>query len=344
MTRRRDVLAMGGGLVAAAQGLRGARAQSGPAAVRFGWQPTTTVQAQIAHTLAKTDVLERNRLSGTATMFSFGPAVNEALLSGAVDLGFIGDMPSVSLTATGAPVTILARMSTFRGSILASPGSGVRSVGDLKGKRLHGPFGSSIYLAALGMLRQAGLQPGRDVELVNMAFADIADALRAGRVEAVFVWDPWIALYEANGLAKEVASDTSLTMVVAARNDWLRANADAAERFLRAQKEALLWAAGNKETTNRWFREPEPARALPEPLVERTTAFDPQWDAKELGQVRVSFTAAERERYQGLARAAHDLRITPRLSPVADRLDMSIAERVDSSTWEFDPKSIRIKG
>ena len=69
--------------------------------IRIGWQPTTTVEAQIAHTLRKTDILERNGLKGEMIMFSFGPAVNEALISGAVDVGFIGDMPSVSLTEIG---------------------------------------------------------------------------------------------------------------------------------------------------------------------------------------------------------------------------------------------------
>src|SRR5436309_16055552 len=30
--------------------------------IRVGWQPTTTVEAQVAHTLAKTDILEKNGL------------------------------------------------------------------------------------------------------------------------------------------------------------------------------------------------------------------------------------------------------------------------------------------
>jgi sulfonate transport system substrate-binding protein len=59
-----------------------------PIPVRVGWQPTTTVEAQIAHVLQKTDILERNGLKGQFTMFSFGPAVNEALVSGAIDVGF----------------------------------------------------------------------------------------------------------------------------------------------------------------------------------------------------------------------------------------------------------------
>src|SRR5271169_2430999 len=145
--------------------------------IRIGWQPTTTVEAQIAHTLAKTDILARNGLKAEMTMFSFGPAVNEALLSGAIDVGFIGDMPSVSLAAAGGPTTIIARQSTFRGSIIASTKSDIKTISDLKGKSLYGPTGSSIYLAALAMLDAAKLKPGIDVQVVNMGFADLADAL-----------------------------------------------------------------------------------------------------------------------------------------------------------------------
>ena len=88
----------------------GARAQD-PILVRIGWQPTTTVEAQIAHVLQRTDILERNGFKGQFTMFSFGPAVNEALVSGALDIGFIGDMPSVSLAAVNARTTVIGRQS-----------------------------------------------------------------------------------------------------------------------------------------------------------------------------------------------------------------------------------------
>lgn len=50
--------------------------------IRIGWQPSQPVSAQIAHTLAKTNILEKNDLKGELLMFSYGPAVNEALVSG----------------------------------------------------------------------------------------------------------------------------------------------------------------------------------------------------------------------------------------------------------------------
>lgn len=311
--------------------------------VRIGWQPTTTVEAQVAHTLAKTDILERNGLKGEMTMFSFGPAVNEALISGAVDVGFIGDMPSVSLLATGAPITVVARQSVFRGSIVAAAKSDIKTVADLKGKKLYGPYGSSIYRSALTMLREAGLQPGKDVEVVNMGFADLSDALKAGRIDALFVWDPWVELFVNEGLGREIKSDTSLTMVVAMRDAWIKSAPDAVERFLKAHKEALLYAASNKTPANEWFRQPEAARRLDAKIIDKATGFDPAWNARRLADIRLAFSADEFNRYKDVARFAQELKITPTLSPVEAKTDLTAARKLDAAEWSFDVATVKVK-
>ena len=311
--------------------------------IRIGWQPTTTVEAQIAHTLARTDILERNGLKGTFNMFSFGPAVNEGLVSGAIDVGFIGDMPSVSLAAVNSPTTVIARQSVFRGAIVASTQSGIKTLADLKGKQLHGPFGSSIYLAALSMLEKAGLTPGKDVQMVNMGFADLSDAMRAGKIDAVFVWDPWVENFVEKGLGRVLGEDTSLTMVTVMRDDFLKSKPGAAERFLKAHREALLFAASNQALANQWFREPEAARALSMAVVQKATAYDPQWAAKNLKDIRVSFNDAEMERYLGLGRRAFELKIYPVSPPLTQKTDMSFAKKLDASPWNFDPASVKVR-
>src|SRR5258708_1909573 len=182
--------------------------------VRIGWQPTTTVEAQIAHVLQRTNILERNGFKGQFTMFSFGPAVNEALVSGALDIGFIGDMPSVSLAAVNGPITVIGRQSVFRGAIVASTKSDIKTLEDLKGKQIHGPVGSSIYLAALAMLEKANLRPGTDVEVINMGFADLSDAFRAGKIDAAFIWDPWVENFVEKGLGRVITEANRLTMVI----------------------------------------------------------------------------------------------------------------------------------
>jgi sulfonate transport system substrate-binding protein len=320
----------------------GARAQD-PILVRIGWQPTTTVEAQIAHVLQRTDILERNGFKGQFTMFSFGPAVNEALVSGALDVGFIGDMPSVSLAAVNARTTVIGRQSVFRGAIVASTKSDIKTLGDLKGKKIHGPVGSSIYLAALAMLEKAGLKPAIDVEVTNMGFADLSDAIRAGKIDAAFVWDPWVENFVEKGLARVIAEDTRLTMVIPMQDDFKKAHPQATERFLRAHKEALLYAATHRDQANSWFREPEVARQLSTGVVEKTTAYDPQWDAKSLSDIRVSFSDSELERYLELSRRAGELKIYPVAPPVQKKLDLSAAKKVDDETWNFDPGAVRLK-
>jgi sulfonate transport system substrate-binding protein len=314
-----------------------------PIEVRIGWQPTTTVEAQIAHVLQKTDLLERNGLKGRFTMFSFGPAVNEALVSGSIDVGFIGDMPSVSLAAVNAPTTVIGRQSVFRGAIIASMTSDIKTLADLKGKKLHGPFGSSIYLAALALLEKAGLKPGREVEMTNMGFADLSDAMRLGKIDAAFVWDPWVENFVEKGLVRVIGEDSGLTMVIPMRDEFKKANPDAPERFLRAHKEALLFAANNHDIVNKWFREPELARQLSLDVIEKTTAFDPQWSAKNIADIRVSFSEGELLRYVGLGTRAHELKIYPAAPPVQRKLDLAAAQKVDAAGWVFDPASVKIK-
>jgi sulfonate transport system substrate-binding protein len=311
--------------------------------IRIGWQPTTTVEAQIAHTLAKTDILARNGLKAEMTMFSFGPAVNEALVSGAIDVGFIGDMPSVSLAAAGGPTTVIARQSTFRGSIIASTKSDIKTLSDLKGKSLYGPTGSSIYLAALAMLDGAKLKPGTDVTVVNMGFADLTDALKSGKIDALFVWDPWVENFVNQGLARVIASSVELTMVVAMRDDYKGKNPDVVEKFLKAQKEATLFAASNHEKANAWFREPAAAQGLPIDIVEKATGYDPQWSAKSLSDIRLAFTTVEKDRYFGLGKQAAELKIYPAVPPLDKKTDMSVAERLDRMPWPFDPKTVTVK-
>jgi sulfonate transport system substrate-binding protein len=327
--------------VAALHGTR-ARAQD-PITVRIGWQPTTTVEAQIAHVLQRTDILERNGFKGQFTMFSFGPAVNEAMVSRALDIGFIGDMPSVSLAAVNAPTTVIGRQSVFRGAIVASTKSSIRTLADLKGKEIHGPVGSSIYLAALEMLEKANLRPGTDVEVTNMGFVDLSDAIRAGKIDAAFVWDPWVENFVEKGLARVIAEDTRLTMVIPMQDEFKKVHPQAAERFLRAHKEALLYAATHRDQANAWFQEPEVARQLSKSVVEKTTAYDPQWSAKGLSEIHVSFSAPELERYLGLGRRAGELKIYPVPPPVQQKLDLSAAKKVDGETWSFDPAAVKLK-
>ena len=106
---------------------------------------------------------------------------------------------------------------------------------------------------------------------------------------------------------------------------------------------ALLFAASNHDLVNKWFQEPELARQLSLGVIQKTTAFDPQWGAKSITDIRVSFSDSELGRYVGLGTTAHALKIYSAQPPIQQKLDLAAAQKVDAAGWAFDPASVKIK-
>ena len=132
-------------------------------------------------------------------------------------------------------------------------------------------------------------------------------------------------------------------MSTAARTEFVTTRPKAAEAFLRAAKEALLFSARNHAMTNRWMLESQAAHALTLNSIENASAIDPQWKAKSLKDIRVAFSASEMERYVGLGKEVFDLKIYPTLPPVAQKTDMSFAKKIDSESSKFDPSSVKVR-
>jgi sulfonate transport system substrate-binding protein len=320
----------------------GVRSQGAPA-IRVGYIPTTVVQAQIAHTLDKTDILSRNNLAGKLTLFNSSPAVNEALVGGSIDVGFVSDFAAITVLAAGAPVVPIGHQSVFRGALMATASSSIRKIEDLKGKSVYGLFGVTVYKTAQEMVRKAGLQPGRDVNFVNMNFTEMSDAVRAKKIDAFFTWDPWISFFEKQGLAVTLDADPSPSMVVMAREAFVKEQPEAASRFLRAQAEALFYATRNKELTNGWFRLPEAARQIDPDVIESSSAHDPQWVAKNFNDISIGFTPAQVQSLQSLAQFAFDNKLAPRLAPVTERINLAIGRRADAQPRPpFDPGAVKV--
>ncbi|MDF0731818.1 aliphatic sulfonate ABC transporter substrate-binding protein [Pseudomonas entomophila] len=130
--------------------------------------------------------------------FAAGPQVLEALSTGAIDLGHAADAPSVFAQAAGKPVVYLAAEQPYpRGiGLVVRDQDHITSVQALKGKRVATGRGwNAQYLLAVA-LQEAGLSY-QDITpaYVNNA-ADAVAALQSGSVEAVTLWDPFLAAAE----------------------------------------------------------------------------------------------------------------------------------------------------
>lgn len=71
--------------------------------------------------------------------------------------------------------------------LVARPGSGVKTIEDLRGKRVAYPPGSGRHMVTAGLLKRHGLDLRTDVQPVELAGAEVVPTFAAGAVDAAIV-------------------------------------------------------------------------------------------------------------------------------------------------------------
>jgi len=136
---------------------------------------------------------------------------------------------------------------------------GIKSFEQLRGKTVGFPFGSSVDLTARMLLKDNGLDPDKDVQLVNLEVGDVPAVFRAGNVDAAIIWEPGFSqLKEVEG-ATVLGMDTDTPVykrfgtmtgpdVLILSKSWCDQNPDRAKRFLSAYFESLEWVKDNPDS------------------------------------------------------------------------------------------------
>lgn len=143
--------------------------------------------------------------------FPAGPALLEAINVGALDFGNTGEAPPIFAQAAGAPIRYVAyEPPAPKGeAILVPKDSPLKSVADLKGKKVALNKGSNVHYLLVKALEKAGVKYA-DITPVFLAPADARAAFERGAVDAWAIWDPFQAAAEAATEAKTLSdgSDT----------------------------------------------------------------------------------------------------------------------------------------
>jgi sulfonate transport system substrate-binding protein len=225
--------------------------------------------------------------------FTSGPPLIEAARAGAIDVGGTGNTPVIFAAAARARVQFVSanQGNVESDAVLVRRDSPLRSVQELRGKRIAVAKGSSAHGQLLYSLRAAGMTLD-DVEVTFLAPADAYAAFKQGDVDAWATWDPYTAQAQrdgaraiatgegtANGYGFQVASNAALADPAkqAAVGDLL-ARIAAAQRYSdthRAQR-AQVWSKETKlplpVTTDAANRGPD----LPIPMDDAVVASEQQ--------------------------------------------------------------------
>ncbi|QRX82276.1 taurine ABC transporter substrate-binding protein [Glaciimonas sp. PAMC28666] len=129
-----------------------------------------------------------------------GADVIRALASGSVQIGEAGSAPIASGLSQGLDIELFWILDNINNAeaLVVRDGSGVKTLADLKGKRIAVPFVSTSHFHTLLALEQAKIDP-RSVKILNMRPPEIAAAWERGDIDATFIWDPVLAKVKKSG-------------------------------------------------------------------------------------------------------------------------------------------------
>jgi ABC-type nitrate/sulfonate/bicarbonate transport system substrate-binding protein len=315
--------------------------------VRIGWQVPWATQGQVAQALAHTDILERNGIEGRLVPFTFGAPLNEAALAGDVDVLFTADQPAATLVSNSSDFTIVARLMYNRVSIYVPPNSEIEGVGDLRGRTLAVPFGAAAQREALRAIIDAGLDPRRDVKVINLDLVEQAALVareeggRWGDIDALAGFDPTPAIFEANGSVRLIHTGTVVAVVVM-RKEMLE-HRDLAERFLRSYATAWLYFARNRSQVNSWYKKEAKFTFQGEEPLEISARVEPNVKATSFRDLRITFTDNDLTVMQEAADFLLENKLIKSAVRIRDYVDTTLAQSALESLSDDDLDAIRAK-
>ena len=173
-----------------------------------------------------------------------GPPINEGIASKRVDFAALGEGAVLGGANNKLDTKLLSLAADGKkgiNTIIATKKSGVKSVKDLKGKKIAVGFGTSNHVFLLKVLDQAGLSAD-DVTLVNLSIADGHPAFQTNQVDAWATVDLYANVEAANGavalINAEQANLFSPTFYVA-RGEFAEKNSEIVKAILTAIDRAI---------------------------------------------------------------------------------------------------------
>src|SRR6202048_1354756 len=246
---------------AMAAALAGVSSSFGQQTIRVGW----TIPAEESKywmmrrptefpDLGKTYNVEWTQFQGTAPM-------TQALAAGALDcatqapLSLANGVVGGNLKAYIVAQHVFEKPGGFSVYWAVMDDSPIKTIADLKGKTVgisvigggtQGPFNM--------LLKQNGIDPAKDIKLVEVGFAVSEDALRQGRVDAVNMNQPFAARAEAKGgihklFSLSEAMPNIVHILEACRADFVDKNAQLAKLYVADITRGMKLALANREET-----------------------------------------------------------------------------------------------
>jgi len=213
---------------------------------------------QIGFIQAKNLFEEEFKNEGITVEWNFikatGPGINEALSNNSIDIGSLGDLPAIAGKAGGLKTRLVAVSSRGGNTYVVVPAdSNIRSIKDLKGKKVGVNLGTYMHAALLKIIRDAGLT-ANDFKIVNADIPTLKTAIATKDVDAAFITSDALSL-RSRGVGRIIHSTNNdpvfyqQTGAVIVRDEFAKKHPELVRRFVKVWVKASHLASQNKAAT-----------------------------------------------------------------------------------------------
>ena len=222
-------------------------------------QPLTRVMSGYAATSGPHAVLwlareaglfEKNGLRTEVAYIRSGSTMGQALVAGEIQLAQMGGPAALAAGVAGFDVTIVAVALNTTPIVIMGK---VSKMEELKGKAIGVTrYGSNTDISARFAIRKAGMQPEKDVALIQLEdYAGIMGGIQSGRIAAGALADPFTDHAKKLGY-KEIADIAALGLEfpfvgIVTKKTFIKEQPDLVQRFVRAYTESIALYKNNRE-------------------------------------------------------------------------------------------------
>jgi NitT/TauT family transport system substrate-binding protein len=197
-------------------------------------------------------------------IFAKGLDVMQAIIAGELDIGTTASEAAISGRAGGAPIFVVAGFAKGGARLVGRTDLKLTSIRDLKGKRVGVTRGGIQEVLLLAELQRNAMtfsdRPGKDVQLVFLAYADLNQALLGKNIDAMMQSEPQSSQAINKGFGSEILKpyDTPIgepvrTMVMTEK--FYRERRPAAEKFMNCFVQATKTFIENRALAEKYVRE-----------------------------------------------------------------------------------------
>jgi sulfonate transport system substrate-binding protein len=260
---RRSALAFAAGLFAAAAVPSFASAQVKE--IRIDWATYNPVSLVLKDQKLLEKEFEKDGITIRWVQSAGSNKALEFLNAGSLDFGSTAGAAALIGKINGNPIKSIYVYSRPEWTALVTKNDAVKTVADLKGKRVAVTRGTDPHIFLVRALAEAKLTE-RDVKLVLLQHADGRLALERGDVEAWAGLDPIMASAEVESGAKLFyrKPEANSWGVLNVREEFASRNPDIVKRVLAAYEKARQWSLANPKELSKSLVE---ATKLPEAVI-----------------------------------------------------------------------------